>query len=248
MSRKPLILAAVIVVLHLFEAATLGTTATGSLLANLLEIFACGFAVVMAFGAYSRGRGLSRPFWLIVGAGIAMWGMANLGWMYYEVVLHSEPPSASVVRFLFGLESVLIATALFLDQDKDSPRIDAESALDFIQVGIVFFFIYLEYYYLPAHRLDDSSAFLREMRVENFEDVLLTVLATVQALRARRQHTRKLYGGLALYLLFLTVCAAMAQYLQSVKPAPTGTLRDLLWTAPFLAFAMWAARWRPGRR
>jgi len=246
MSRKPLVLAAAIVVLHLFEAVTLGTTASGSLLANVLEIFACGFAVVMAFGAYRRGRGLSRPFWLIVGAGIAMWGMANLGWMYYEVVLHSEPPSASVVRFLFGLESVLIATALFLDQDKDSPRIDAESALDFIQVGIVFFFIYLEYYYLPAHRLDDSSAFLREMRVENLEDVLLTVLAAVQALRARRQHIRKLYSGLALYLLFLTVSAAVAQYLQSVRPAPTGTLRDLLWTSPFLVFALWAARWRPG--
>src|SRR5260370_25808914 len=84
------------------------------------------------------------------------------------------------------------------------------------------------------------------MRVEHFEDVLLTVRAAVQARRARRQHTRKLYGGLALYLLLLTVCAAMAQYLQSVKPAPTGTLRDLLWTAPFLAFAMWAARWQPG--
>src|SRR5712692_5052529 len=245
MPRKPLILAAVIVALHLCEAATLGTTATGSLLANLLEIFACGFAVVMAFGAYRRGRGLSRPFWLIVGSGVAMWGMANLGWMYYEVVLHSEPPSASVVRFLFGLESVLLATALFLDQDKDSPRIDAESALDFIQVGIVFFFIYLEYYYLPAHRLDDYSAFLREMRVENLEDVFLTVLAAVQALRSRKRHTRKLYGGLALYLLLLTVCAATAQYLQSVKPAPTGTLRDLLWTAPFLAFAVWAARWQP---
>jgi PAS domain S-box-containing protein len=199
----------------------------------------------MAFGASRRGRGLSRPFWLIFGAGIAMWGLANLGWMYYEVVLHSEPPSASVVRFLFGLESVLIAMALFLDQDKDSPRIDAESALDFIQIGIVFFFIYLEYYYLPAHRLDDYSAFLREMRVENAEDALLTVLAGFQALRARKQQTRKLYGGLALYLLFLTVCAALAQYLQSIKPAPTGTLRDLLWTLPFLVAAVWAARWQP---
>src|SRR6266852_9057499 len=163
MSRKPLILAAVIVVLHLFEAATLGTTATGSLLANLLQIFACGFAAVMAFGASRRGRGLSRPFWLIFGAGIAMWGVANLGWMYYEVVLHSEPPSTSAVRFLFGFESVLMAMALFLDQD--SPRIDAESALDFLQIGIVFFFIYVEFYYLPAHRLDHNSAFLREMRV-----------------------------------------------------------------------------------
>src|SRR5882757_1802308 len=207
MSRKPLILAAVIVVLHLFVAATLGTTPTGSLLANLLEIFACGFAVVMAFGAYRRGKGMSRPFWLIVGAGIAMWGTANLGWMYYEVVLHSEPPTTSAVRFLFGLEIVLLAMALFLDQDKDSPRIDAESFLDFIQIGIVFFFVFLEYYYLPAHRLDDQSAFLREMRVENLEDAFLTVLAALQMVRARKREIRKLYGGLALYLLFVTLCA-----------------------------------------
>src|SRR5207249_6451674 len=172
MPRKILALACVVVGLHIIEALTLGTSTLGSFLANGLQIFACGLAVAMAFGACRRGRGLSRPFWLILGAGVALWGVANLGWMYYEVVLHSEPPSASVVRFLFGLESVLIATALFLDQDKDSPRIDAESALDFIQVGIVFFFIYLEYYYLPAHRLDDYSAFLREMRVENVEDVL----------------------------------------------------------------------------
>ena len=245
MPRKPLILAAVIVALHLCEAATLGTTTAGSFLANLLEIFACGFAALMAFGASRRGRGLSRPFWLIVGAGIAMWGVANLGWMYYEVVLHTEPSTTSAVRFLFGLESVLIAMALFLDQDKDSSRVDAESALDFIQIGIVFFFIYLEFYYLPAHRLDDNSAFLREMRVENVEDALLTALAAFQALRARKPRIRRLYGGLALYLLFLTVCAALAQYLQSINSAPTGTLRDLLWTSPFLVFALWAAQWQP---
>lgn len=245
MPRKPLILAAVIVALHLCEAATLGTSASGSLLANLLEIFACGFAAAMAFGAYRRGQGLSRPFWLLVGAGIAMWGVANLGWMYYEVVLGSEPPTTSIVRFLFGLEIVLIATALFLDQEKDSPRIDAESALDFIQIGIVFFFIYVEFYYLPLHRLDSQSAFLREMRIENVEDVSITVLAVFQALRARKRHTRNLYGGLALYLLFLSACAALAQYLQSIRPTPTGTLRDLLWTAPFLVFAMWAAKWQP---
>jgi PAS domain S-box-containing protein len=246
MPRKPLILAVVIVALHLCESATLGTSTAGSFLANLLEIFACGFAAFMAFGASRRGRGLSRPFWQIVGAGIAMWGVANLGWMYYEVVLHTEPSTTSAIRFLFSLETVLLAMALFLDQEKDSPRIDVESILDFIQIGIVFFFVFLEFYYLPAHRLDDHSAFLREMRVENVEDALLTVLAALQMFRARKQRIRKLFGGLTLYLLFMTLCAALAQYLQSTRPAPTGTLRDLLWTLPFLACAMWAAQWQPG--
>ena len=245
MPRKPLIFAAVIAALHLVEAATLGTSTTGSFLANLLEILACGFAAVMAVGASRRGRGLSRPFWLLVGTGISTWGLANLGWMYYEVVLHGEPPQASVVRFLFGFEAVLIALALFLDQDKDSPRIDVESGLDFIQIGIVFFFIFLEFYFLPARQLDAHSAFLREMRVENLEDVMVVALAGFRALTTRKQHLRKLYSGLTLYFLVVTVFAAAAQYLQSVQPTPTGTLRDLLWTLPFLFGALWAAQWKP---
>src|SRR6202007_1532721 len=196
---------------------TLGTSTTGSLLANLLEISACGFAAVMALGASRRGRGLSRPFWLLVGLGIAMWGMANLGWMYYEVVFLGEPPQASVVRFLFGFEDVLIALALFLDQDKDSSRLDLEALLDFVQIGIVFFFIYVEFYVLPAHRLDEHTALLREMRVENLEDVLVGALAVFRALTARKQHLRKLYGGLAAFVSFVMVSAAIAQYLQSVR-------------------------------
>lgn len=245
MPRKPLIFAAVIVSLELVEAATLGTSTAGSLVANLLEIVACGFAAVMAFGASRRGRGLSRPFWLLVGMGIATWGIANLGWMYYEVVLGSEPPQASIVRFLFGFEDVLIAMALFLDQDKDCSRIDVEALLDFVQIGIVFFFIFIEFYFLPAHRLDAQSAFLRQMRVENLEDVLVGALAAFRALTARKQHLRKLYGGLAAFVSFVMVFSAIAQYLEMARPASTGTLRDLLWTLPFLAGALWAAHWRP---
>src|SRR2546430_425405 len=203
MPRKPLIFAAVIVALHLLEAATLGTSTAGSLLANLLEIFASGFAAVMAFGASRRGCGLSRPFWLLIGLGISMWGIANLGWMYYEGLLHSEPPLASAARFLFGFEDVLIAMALFLDQDKDSPRIDLEAVLDFIQIGIVFFFIFVEFYFLPAQRLDEHATFLREMRVENLEDVMVAALAGFRWLTARKQHLRTLYTGLAGFVSLL---------------------------------------------
>src|SRR5437879_13731308 len=104
MARKFLILAAVIVALHLCEAATLGTTTVGSFLANLLQIFACGFAAVMAFGASRRGRGLSRAFWLMFGAGIALWVVASLGWMDSGVVLDSETLDNCRLRFLFVLE------------------------------------------------------------------------------------------------------------------------------------------------
>src|SRR5256884_2336370 len=143
--------------------------------------------------------------------------------------------------------SDLIAMALFLDQDKDSPRIDVEALLDFIQIGIVFFFIFVEFYFLPAQRLDEHTAFLRELRVENLEDVMVAALAAFRALTARKQHLRTLYTGLAVFVTFLMVSPAIAPYLPIFRPAPTGTLRDLLWTLPFLAGALWASEWKPSR-
>src|SRR5260370_23629501 len=104
MSRKLLALVSVIVGLHIVEALTLGTSTLGSFLANGLQIFACGSAAVMGFGASRRGRGLSRTFWLIFRASIAMWGVVNLGCMCYEVVLRSAPPTTSAVRFLYRLQ------------------------------------------------------------------------------------------------------------------------------------------------
>ncbi len=245
MPRKCLIVALVVVALHVCIALTLRTSTLGSFLANMLQNLACGLAVVMAFSAYRRGHGLSRPFWLLFAAGIAMWGIANLGWMYYEVVLHGEPPTGSFVRFLFGLQTVPFAMALFLDQEKDSPRLDAESILDFIQIAIVFFFIFLSFYYLPAHHISDREALLRETRVETGENLLLVILAAIQALRARLPHIRKLFAGLSLYVLFYTLCAARADYVQSAEQIPAGTFLDLAWTLPLLAAAMWAARWQP---
>src|SRR5216684_1079603 len=132
MPRKLTIFALVIIVLHIFSAAILGPSPAGTLIGNSLQIMACALAVAMTFAASRRGRGLTRPFWLLVGCGLAVWGVANLGWMYYELALHREPPTGSVVRFLFGTQSIFFAMALFLDQDKDSSTLDPESILDFI--------------------------------------------------------------------------------------------------------------------
>src|SRR5947208_5986839 len=192
------IIALVIIGLHISVVLTLGTSTPGSFLANCLQILACGLATAMALGAYRRGNGLSRPFWLLVGCGIAVWGVANLGWMYYEIVLRTEPPTGSVVRFLFGTQSIFFAMALLLDQEKDSSRLDAESVLDFIQIAIVFFFIFLGFYYLPAFHLDAHHAYIREIWVETGEDTALVALALVQAARARTEPLRRLYRGFAL--------------------------------------------------
>ena len=244
MPRKLTIFALVIIVLHIFSAAILGPSPAGTLIGNSLQIMACALAVAMTFAASRRGRGLTRPFWLLVGCGLAVWGVANLGWMYYELALHREPPTGSVVRFLFGTQSIFFAMALFLDQDKDSSTLDPESILDFIQIAIVFFLIFIGFYYIPSNHLDDYSAYIREIRVETGEDTALVALAILQMVRARTKHLRKLYGGFAIYLLGYTVCARLADYAQSIQVTPTGTWCDLAWTLPLLSLGLWAATWQ----
>jgi two-component system, cell cycle sensor histidine kinase and response regulator CckA len=245
MFRKVCLLALVIVALHIAAVLTLGSSLAGSLAGNLLEITACGLAVAAAFSASRRTTGLSRRFWVLVGCGLAVWGVANVGWMYYEIALRIEPPTGSVVRFLFGIQSIFFALAVFLNQDKDSSTLDTESVLDFIQIAIVFFFIFLGFYYIPSHHLDARSAYIREVWMESGEDVALVLLALVQAMRARSAQIRRLYQGFAVYLLGYTVCAGIADYMQTLRTAPTGTWYDLGWTAPLLGAALWAANWQP---
>ena len=245
MFRKLLVLAFVIVALHVVAVLTLGTSAAGSLTGNLLQITSCGLAVAAAFLASRRARGLSRRFWLLVGCGLAAWGVANAGWMYYEIALRTEPPTGSVVRFLFGTQSIFFALAVFLNQDKDSSTLDLESVLDFVQIAIVFFFIFIGFYYIPSHYLDLRTAYIREVWMESGEDVALVLLAAVQAMRARSIQIRKLYQGFVVYLLAHTMCAGLADYVQTIKVTPTGTWYDLAWTAPLLGCALWAANWQP---
>lgn len=92
MGRKLYILALAVVALHVLVTLTLAGTSAGSFCGNLLQTTASGIAAAMAIAAARRGRGLGRSMWLLVGFGWATWGIANLGWMFYEVALGIEPP------------------------------------------------------------------------------------------------------------------------------------------------------------
>jgi PAS domain S-box-containing protein len=176
---------------------------------------------------------------------MAAWGVANLGWMYYELVLHTKPAADSAVRFFFSVQGIFFAMVLFLDQDKDSARFEPEFLLDFVQIAIVFFFVFLGLYYLPSPQLQQQSPSARQLWMEFGEEIAIIALACIQIARARVPQIRNLYTGFALYFSIFTTSSGLSAYLQSVKATPTGTLADLCWTLPFLWGAFWAAHWQP---
>ena len=214
-------------------------------LVNVLQSGIGLLAAALCIRAAQREDGFSQSFWSLVGFGVGMWGVANLGWAYYELILHAEPPPGSMIRFLFDIQGMFFAMAIFLDQEKTTSKIEIEEALDFIQIGILFFLIYFGMYYLPALNLTPAAAFEREVWVDLRSDVAIVLLAILQWRRGRLPETRRLYGGLVLYHSVYTMGWFVAQQYQPEASRPAANWADLGWTIPLLFAAIWAATWRP---
>ena len=244
MSRKLPLLALFLIGLHAGEVLIYGTSATGSLIANALQLVACAIGTAMAFGASRRGHGVSRPFWRLIALALATWGVANLGWMYYENWLRIAAPSLSLVRTLFDSQGVFFAIALSLDKERDSSHFDAETLLDSLQIAIVFFSGFFGLYYVQLlSGVSGPGTDLFMVWIYQVINVGLTVAAAIVALSERTKRMRSLYGGLTVLLLINAISSGIADYVQSVHNVPTGTWYDIGWSLPFLAFGIWASRW-----
>src|SRR5271156_5878165 len=185
MPRKLLAVFCVVVALHVGLATVLKSWQYTPLVSNTLQILSSFLAAAMCFGARQRGRGLARIFWLLVGAGFAIWGASNFFWAYYEVALHIEPPSGSFVRFLFDLQGAFFAMALLREENENSTYSILESIADFTQLVIVFTLVYLGFYYIPSLQLDSAHALRLETQMEVGENCTLIALALFQCLRTR---------------------------------------------------------------
>jgi hypothetical protein len=80
MPRRLLVLSCVVVALHIGMATIFKTSPYTPLVSNGLQILASFLAAGACFAARQRGRGLSRPFWLLVGCGFVTWGACNFVW------------------------------------------------------------------------------------------------------------------------------------------------------------------------
>ena len=245
MARRAIFASLAIVALQAAVMLLLGPSKWGSFLGNSLQAVAAGLAGAMALFAAKRGRGLSRSIWILVGCGWAAWALSNAGWMFQELALGSVPAPLSLVRFLFDMQGALFAMALFLDEERDSSRLDVAALLDFLQITIVYFLIYLVVYYVPLLSMTPREAMLRQRELMLFQDGGLLILSIVRAGIARSNESRALYLRLSAFLAAYTVLAQLAEYAQYLRERPAGTILDFAWTLPFLGGAIWAGGWKP---
>ncbi|HUN60472.1 MAG TPA: PAS domain S-box protein [Candidatus Sulfotelmatobacter sp.] len=250
MSLKPIPRALAFVALfvvfgHVGSVTLLGPSLPGALVGNLLQIFCSFLAAALCFRAAQRSPGFSQSFWTLIGCGFGTWGVANIGWTYYEVILRTEPPPGSLIRFPFDTLGMFFVMAIFLNQEKTDSKVEIKETLDFIQVGILFFVLYFSTYYLPSIGASPQAAVRREMTIAIGGDLAIILLAVLQWRRARFPEVRRLYGGLALYQLVYAIGSHCLNVFQAQQETPTGTWYDLSWSLALLFGAFWAATWQP---
>jgi PAS domain S-box-containing protein len=238
-------LALSVVLAHGLTVVYLVSTPYGPMVGNGLQIFSSLLAAAMCFRASQRLPGFSRAFWALVGCGMAMWGIADLGWAYYELAWRMEPPAGSLIRFLFDTHGMFFVMALFLNQDKQNSDIEVSELLDFLQIGILFFLIYFGGYYLPAINLNSAEALSREYGVMSLETLGMLLLAVAQWLRSSAPQVRRLFSGLVIYVLLYGSFSSIVAHLQPGGESLTGSWTDLAWSIPLLCGALWAATWQP---
>jgi len=117
--------------------------------------------------------------------------------------------------------------AIFLNQDKADSRVDAPEVLDFLQIGILFFLIYFGAYYLAAINFGYQKALAREFQVTTAATSGILLLVTLQWRRSVTREARRLFGGLAAYMLLYGTLATIVSWIQVVHETPTGTWYDL---------------------
>jgi len=241
MVRKVAILTVGIVVLQVTGILVLGTSPAGSVLANSIEIIASWVAAGACYLAFRRARGLFKPFWFLIAAGLASWGFANLGWTYYEDYLRIPAPTASII--FFDIPGGFYAMALFLDEEKDSPRLNSEKLLDFFQVAIVVCFLYFDLFYVPCLQMAPRGALLYATYSLTSENIILVILSLIRVRTMRSTQLETTYKAFAVCLVFYAICAGVADYWQILRGIPTGTWGDLAWTLPFLLAAFFSTLW-----
>src|SRR5271166_5953723 len=82
--QRLFVFGAAVITLHILQETFLGTTASGSFIANGLQICCALVAAAACFLAIRRGTGFTRPFWFLIGLSFIVWSAADAGWMYYQ--------------------------------------------------------------------------------------------------------------------------------------------------------------------
>lgn len=226
---------------HILTLSLLDGRPAGSLLSNVLQLAVVLLAAVTCWVVARQTTEFAKQAAILAGASCFFWAIGQLGYLYYENILHAPIPAFSVTDVMFFGFYVSLASILFLLPAAEGRR-DWIHALDFGQVAILLGSIYVYFFVFLASRSVHRGEFLRLGSI-NVWDLLNLILIGLFAYRcASSRHA-------AVRRVFLAIASLLALYgfgdwWNVALQGKTGSWMDLAYTIPFGLATILASTWK----
>ncbi len=137
-----------------------------------------------------------------------------------------------------------IFMALFLVSRGGRERWDSVQMLDFAQILILTMAAYLAFLFVPSEwQAAGRWMAKRGWDTTNVRDPLLTAGLAARAFFSHSRLVQSLFRRLAAFFLLYQLADLVYHYEEEVQKVTTGSLWDLLWSAPFVAAIAFACTW-----
>jgi PAS domain S-box-containing protein len=216
---------------------------TSLLYSNLVQTAIVLWAAYCSFHVARKSSSYLRQLWVLLTATLFLGCAAQALEAYYQSFVHTPPltPRPSDILFLLW---VLPAIVMFLPRGaEDSDAIEWEQVLDFAQFGVVVLTGYLYFFYVPSRwEAEGPRMVVNVIRVQMLRDAALAAGFLIRAGTISRPSLRAFFGRMSAFF-FLASIAGLA-YILGPHPSPRRPdWTDILWCAPFLFAAVFAAMW-----
>ncbi len=234
--------AAVCLAFLALEAGVLPTGAAGWA-SNLMQLGLAAAAAWSCFRTAAREAGLTRPFFLLVGLGMALWA-AGQGLWTLGPIAGPSPLRVAFRDLLFVISTTPLIAACALRPHEPRPGARGLAA----DVGLLTVLAIVLYVYFPiASAFAGSGAASSSLPALLFNPQrVMLLLAMLWLLRGARPPWRRLFEELALAMAVFHGLGPLSNAAIEAGTYRPGTL-DLPWAVPFLWVALAARDWSPLR-
>ena len=239
-SRTIMAAASLLWLVHIAVCTAFGTRSPGPLLSDLIQFILGGQLIAAMMLAANRSQGMARAFWRLTTSAYVLLLSAQGLTVYHDLARTSAV--SWVVNLLFCFWFAPLAMALFLDPERETGRIDAEMALDFVQGILVCVTAYAYAFYLPS--AVTSAELVHGVWPPCFAGYGLVAVAFVlRSIVTRSRDVRVLFGSMGAFLTVSGFVDALYYYGPG-RGLKTGQWFDILWSALLLAPMLIAIAWK----
>ena len=216
---------------------------TSFTLSNLLQTAIVLWSAFCALHVARRSSGRLRQLWMLLASALFLAAAAQGLETYYQNYVHAPTlaPRPSDILFILWVTPALMM--LLPRVTEETTAVDWQQVLDFAQIGVVALTAYLYFFYIPSHwEAEGPQMVVKMFRLQLARDVALAAGFMIRAATVSVRSRRALFGRVAA-LFLLSGATSFFFLLAPVTSQYRAGWIDVIWCAPYVFAACFAATW-----